>query len=126
MAVSSEFGEFLKEQLEGFGPVEVKRMFGGAGLFRDGLMFGLISSDVLYFKVDDENTSAFDAEGLDHFTYTTKKGEKSLMSYRRAPERCLDDPDDMTEWAGPAFSAALRANTKKTSKKTSQKSTAKK
>ncbi len=117
MAVSPEFGEFLKEQLAAFGPVDVKRMFGDAGLFRDGLMFALIADDVLYFKVDDENTGAFEAEGLDHFTYTTKKGDRGLMSYRRAPERCLDDPDDMVEWAGLAFSAAMRANSKKSKAK---------
>ena len=117
MAASPEFSEFLKEQLAGFGPVEVKRMFGGAGLFREGLMFGLIADDVLFFKVDDENTALFEAEDLDHFTYTTKKGEKGLMSYRRAPERCLDDPDDMTEWASHAFAAALRADKKKSRKK---------
>lgn len=120
MAVSPEFSEFLKEQLAGFGSVDVKRMFGGAGLFRDGLMFGLIADDVLYLKVDDDNTEAFEAEGLSHFTYTTKKGKKGLMSYRRAPERCLDDPDEMTEWATGAFAAALRADSKKPGKKPSQ------
>ena len=118
MAVSAEFSEFLKEQLAAFGPVDVRRMFGGAGLFRDGLMFGLIADDVLYFKVDDDNTARFEEEGLDHFTYTTKKGDKGLMSYRRAPERRLDDADEMTEWASDAFAAALRADRKKSKKKT--------
>ena len=106
MPASAEFCEFLTEQLAGFGPVEIKRMFGGAGLFRDGLMFALVADDVLFFKVDEENTGAFEAEDLPHFTYTTKKGDKGLMSYRRAPERCLDDADDMTEWARAAFDAA--------------------
>ena len=97
MPASREFCDFLVEQLNGFGPVELKRMFGGAGLFRDGLMFALVAEDVLFFKVDDENTSQFEAEDLAPFTYTTKKGDGGVMSYRRAPERCLDDPDEMTE-----------------------------
>ena len=86
-------------------------------MFRDGLMFALVAEDVLFFKVDDENTSQFEAEDLAPFTYTTKKGDRGVMSYRRAPERCLDDPDEMTEWANSAFAAALRAGKKKTKKK---------
>ena len=113
MAASKEFCDFLLEQLSDFGPAQAKRMFGGAGLFRDGLMFALIADDVLYFKVDDENATDFDDEDLAPFTYTTKKGEKGVMSYRRAPERCLDDPDEMTTWARSAFEAALRADAAK-------------
>ncbi len=113
MAVSAGFADFLKEQLADFGPVTIKRMFGGAGVYHDGLMFALIADDVLYFKADEENRTMFEAEGLERFTYETRKGTKGLMSYMRAPERCLDDADDMTEWARAAFGAALRAGKKK-------------
>ncbi len=92
-------------------------MFGGAGLFRDGLMFALIADDVLFFKVDAESAADFEAENLAAFTYITKKGDKGVMSYRRAPERCLDDPDQMVEWAIKGFYAALRADAKKSKNK---------
>ncbi len=109
MAVSQDFTDFLVEQLEDFGPVAAKRMFGGVGLFSDGRMFGLVADDVLYFKVDEVNTPQFEAEDLGPFTYTTKKGDKGVMSYRRAPERCLDDRDEMTAWARSAHAAAMRS-----------------
>ena len=68
-------------------------MFGGAGIFRDGLMFALIVDEVLYFKADAQtHDSHLKAEGLGPFTYATKNHPRTVMSYWRAPERCLDDP----------------------------------
>ena len=52
MAASAEYLDFIKEQMSGFGPVTVRRMFGGAGIFRDGLMFALVADETLYFKAD--------------------------------------------------------------------------
>lgn len=112
MAVSAEFGEFLKEQMAGLGPVALRRMFGGAGVFLDGLMFALVVDDVLYLKADEPGRAAFEAEGLAPFSYATKNGEHTLTSYWRAPERCLDDPDDMTLWCRRAYDAALKVNRK--------------
>ncbi|HLF20901.1 MAG TPA: TfoX/Sxy family protein, partial [Aestuariivirga sp.] len=89
MSAAREFAEFLKEQMAGFGPVSVRPMFSGAGVFRDGLMFALVANDVLYFKADDTTKPDFEAEGLGPFVYGTKKGKNTIMSYRRAPERCL-------------------------------------
>ena len=116
MPASQEFIEFLKEQMAGFGQVSVRRMFSGAGFFRDGLMFALVAGDVLYLKADEASRGAFDEEGLEAFSYATGKGRNTIMSFRRAPERCFDDPDDMTEWCRLAFDAALRAGAGKPKK----------
>ncbi len=113
MAASKQFVSFAQEQMAGLGQVHVKRMFGGAGLFRHGLMFALVADDVLYFKSDDHSSQAFDAEGLAPFTYSTRHGDKVLTSYRRAPERSLDDPEEMLHWAEIAFEAAMRADVAK-------------
>lgn len=107
----------MQEQLTGFGPVEIKRMFGGAGLFRQGLMFAIVADDVVYLKVDAENLERFEAEDLAPFTYTTRQGDKGVMSYRRTPERCMDDGDEMVDWARSAFDAAMRADAAKPASK---------
>ena len=109
MATSPQLLEFLREQMSGFGPVTSRRMFGGAGLFRDGKMFALVADEVLYLKSDTENAAAFEAEQLKPFSYATKTGEHTLTSYRRAPERSLDDEGEMTEWCRLAWGATLRA-----------------
>jgi len=109
MSGRTVFTDFLKEQMAGFGPVSVKRMFGGAGIYRDGLMFALVADDVLYLKADDASRAGFEAERLGPFVYEAKGGKKAVMSYWRAPERCLDDPDEMAAWCRIAYAAALKA-----------------
>ena len=109
MAASAEYLDFIKEQLSGFGPVSVRRMFGGAGIFRDGLMFALIADETLYLKADATSQGEFEALSLPPFTYGAKGGKRTIMSYWRAPEACLDDQSEMTEWARKAYAAALRA-----------------
>jgi DNA transformation protein len=107
--VSPDYLEFLKDQLASFGSVTAKRMFGGAGLYREGIMFALVDGETLYLKTDAASRGAFEAEGLRPFSYATKHGTNTLTSYWRAPERCFDDPDEMTIWAERAWAAALRA-----------------
>ncbi|NJO22813.1 MAG: TfoX/Sxy family protein, partial [Sphingomonadales bacterium] len=94
MASSAGFLAFLDEQLAGLGPVSIRRMFGGAGVFADGIMFALVSDDTLYFKVDETTRADFEAEGMGAFTYATKDGRNTLMSYWRAPERLFDGADE--------------------------------
>ena len=113
MAASAEFIAFLREQMADFGPVTSRRMFGGAGLYRDGTIFALVVDDTLYLKADGEIRAGFEAEGLQPFTYDTKLGERTITSYWRSPERCLDDPDEMTLWCRKAWGAALRAGAAK-------------
>ncbi len=117
MPVSEELVELIKDHLTGFGPTSFKRMFGGVGLFAQGIMFGLIADDVLYFKKDADNTKMFDAEGLSSFCYESKTGKRTILSYCRAPERVLDDPDEMQHWAQSAMAAAIRADNAKSKSK---------
>jgi DNA transformation protein len=113
MAASAGFLAFLEEQLGGLGPVSSRRMFSGAGIFADGIMFALVSNDTLYFKADETTRADFEAEGMDAFTYATKGGRNTLISYWRAPERLFDEPDDMLVWARKALSIAKDAGAKK-------------
>lgn len=113
LVTDSALVEHLTDALRPLGGVAARRMFGGAGLFRDGLMFGLISDDVLYLKADGETVAAFEAEGLGPFTYGTKSGDRVLTSYWRAPERLLDDDEEMRAWCRRATEVAVRAAKKK-------------
>lgn len=120
MTVNPEFLEFLKDQLSAFGPVSMRRMFGGAGLFRDNLMFALIAEDTLYFKIDERNRPDYETAGMAPFTYEGK-GKKMQMSYYEVPPDVLEDPAEMSAWAGKAFEAALAgAKAKNKSKRTTR------
>ncbi len=102
------YADFVLEQLEPLGGASARRMFGGVGLFRDGLMFGLIATDTLYLKVDDGNRGDYEAAGTGPFLYT-REGREIALSYYEAPAELFDDADELSAWARRAFEAAMRA-----------------
>jgi DNA transformation protein len=89
-----------------FGPVTVRRMFGGADIYADGAMFGLVADGVIYLKAGDGNVVMFEREQLASFTFSKRTGERVLTSYRRMPDRLYDDPEELAEWARAALTAA--------------------
>ena len=101
--------EDLLELFAGFGPVVVRRMFGGAGIYADGTMFALVHDGVIYLKVDTGNAAAFERESLPPFTYATSSRKRGVMSYRRMPDRLYDDPDELALWARDALASAVRS-----------------
>jgi DNA transformation protein len=100
--------DHIRELFAAFGAVEVRRMFGGAGIFADGVMIGLIADDVIHLKADEATQEAFRREGCEPFGYQTSKGRRQLTSYWRLPERLYDDPDELAGWARTALAVAMR------------------
>ena len=108
MVASDGFAEFLREQLAPLGRVTMRRMFGKTGVFCDGQMFGMVTDNMLYLRVDDDNRSAFkEAQSFPPLNYE-KKGETIDLSFWRAPERLFDEPDELVTWARLALAAARR------------------
>jgi DNA transformation protein len=113
MVASQGFAEFLREQLAPLGRVTMRRMFGKTGVFCDQLMFGMVSEDTLYFRVDEQNRATFkEAESSPPLSYE-KRGRTIDLSFWRAPERLLDEPDELVIWARAALAAARRVAAKR-------------
>ena len=100
--------EFIHDLFQPFGAVSVRRMFGGAGLFADGVMFGLVSGGQIYLKVDATTVAGFEREQCEPFEYLTKNGKRALTSYWRLPDRLYDDADELAQWARQALAVARR------------------
>ena len=100
--------EFIRDLFQPFAAVTVRRMFGGAGLFADGVMFGLVSDGQIYLKADVTTVNCFEREQSEPFEYATKNGKRTLTSYWRLPDRLYDDADELAEWARQALAAARR------------------
>lgn len=104
--------EFIRELLAPFGPVTIKRMFGGAGIWSEGLMFGLIFDGAIFLKVDETSIPDFEREGSKPFVFTRAKSKgrvgRASLSYWRLPERLYDDPDELAVWANRALTIAER------------------
>ena len=119
MPITDEFLIYLKDQLADMGPVACRRMFGGTGLYCNGLMFAIVVDDVVYFKVDDSNRADYEAAGAGPFVFTSKRGP-SIMSYYEVPVDVLESKEKMSQWAIKAFDVAIAAK-KKTAKKAKKK-----
>jgi len=104
MGVSDEFADFVIDQLSGWGEVSVRRMFGGAGLYCEGRMFGLIADDVAYLKADDSNRADFLQAGSSPFQPFPDK--KTTMPYYDIPADVLESRDDLAEWAQRSLAVA--------------------
>jgi DNA transformation protein len=119
MVASDTFAEFLREQLAPLGRVTMRRMFGKTGVFCDGVMFGMVTENTLYFRVGDQNRVTFkQAESFPPLNYE-KKDCTINLSFWRAPERLFDEPDELVTWAQAALAAARRvaAKTERTAPK---------
>ena len=106
MPVSDEYLTYVIDQLECVGPVQARRMFGGAGLYCDGLFFALVADDVLYFKVDDSNRSDYESAGMGASRPFPDK--PNIMQYYEVPIEALENRDTLYDWARKALDVAER------------------
>jgi DNA transformation protein len=117
MPKTSEFVDYLLEQLAPLGNLRAKAMFGGFGLYTNELFFAIVVDDVLYVKVDEFNRAKFEAHNLSAFRYSMKDGRMMSMSYYPLPESALEDSSALIQWAREGVAAALRAPERKKRKK---------
>ena len=108
MAVSDEFIDYIIDQLAGWGEVTARRMFGGAGLYCDGRMFGLVADDVAYLKVDDSNRKDFVKAEASPFNPYPDKVKTYVMSYYEIPADVLENPTVLAEWAQRSLDIARK------------------
>ena len=108
MTVSSEYLDYVHDQLSGLGGVSSRRMFGGAGLYCDEFFFALIDNDTLYLRVNDANRADFTTRGMGQFRPYADRPELS-MSYYETPADVLEDAAQLVTWARRSVAAAMAA-----------------
>ena len=113
MANSRDFIDHVLELMRGPATPSARAMFGGHGVYLDGLIVGIVDDDVLYFKTDDTSRAAYVERDLPPFRYRTRDGEWHETSYFRAPDEALESPPAMREWLRGALAASLRAQAAK-------------
>lgn len=98
----------IEEMFETLGPVTIKRMFGGKGVYFEGIIFALEVDGEILLKGDDRTGPTLEAAGSRRWAYDGK-GKPVKMPYWSIPEEAYDDPDEMARWVRLAYDAALRA-----------------
>ena len=102
---SNGFRQLVLDHLE---PLDVtaRSMFGGTGLYAEGVFFGIIALDTLYLKVDDTNRPLFEAEGMQPFM--PYPGRPVTMGYYAVPLGVLESAPELVRWARLSIAVALR------------------
>ncbi len=107
----------IVDLFEPLGPVVVKRMFGGHGVWSQGRMFALAFGDTIYLKVDDRTVDSFRSAGSRPFVYQQKsRSREAALNYFSLPDEAADDPAEASRWGRLGIEAALRAAAPKTGK----------
>ena len=100
----------LHDLFAGLGPVTIRRMFGGKGIYHNGLIIAVELRGELMLKADGESAPEFRTAGCTQWTYVgSRHGKTVAMPYWSVPDGAMDDPDEMTPWARLAYEAALRS-----------------
>lgn len=111
MPVSESYKNYVLDQLKAVGPVIAQAMFGGVGLYRQGLFFALIADDTLYLKVDDSNRADFEQAGSKPFR---PYGDDSYsMGYYEIPAEVLENATTLRDWVHKAVAVARTSTTAK-------------
>lgn len=101
--------ETIAEHFAAVGPVSVRRMFGGQGIYSDGAIIAVVVGGTLMLKADERSAGAFQAAGCRQWTYPKDDGTAARMPYYALPDEAYDDPDAMADWARLAREAGHRA-----------------
>jgi DNA transformation protein len=105
LRVSSDRHRFDDLFLE-FGPITLRRFFGGEGIYAGSLMIAMVFADTIYFKTDDKTIGSFRKEGSLPFTFKKRGGEIIETTWFALPERLYDDPEELARWAREALNVA--------------------
>lgn len=102
------FCEAVLQHLNQVAPVTARAMFGGYGIYTEGVIFALIADEVLYFKVDDSNRHDYLNAGMRPFTYEGK-GKPIEMSYCQLPDAVWQDLATLAVWVEKSATVSRRA-----------------
>jgi len=115
MPKPNPYVDYLVDHFEPLGEITARAMFGGHGLYCDGIFFALVASNAVFLKADDVNRPHFEAQGLKAFR--PFEDQPGVMQYYEAPAEMFEDTDALKHWAGGAVAAGVRAQAKKKPKK---------
>jgi DNA transformation protein and related proteins len=125
MPVQPRYLAYILEQLEGLGAVRSNRMFGGVGLYGDGLFFGLIDDDTVFFKTDGRNLGDYVSRDMPRFMPDPARPAATL-GYYQVPADVIEDPETLVTWARKSVAVALASQAAKAARNRARKPARKK
>ena len=115
-AGSSDYVEFVKDQLTSLRGVSSGRFFGGIGRSSEGTQFAMIMGNALYFVVDDSTRTNYEKMGSGCFSYNTKKGRVDVRKYYAVPAELIEEQEELTALARESIRIASMSKSSPTSR----------
>ncbi len=101
--------DLLQDETE----ISTRGMFGGFAFYKNGIVFGILIGDKLYFKVGELNKNDYLQYGSEPFTYAKKNGDVTLTSYWEVPVDVLDDREMLSQWITKSVTMSMESKRKK-------------
>ena len=118
MAISAEYREYVRDLFSGLGPIDIKRMFGGAGVYLDDACFAIIlGGEEILMRGDAELGPIYEAEGSTQWVYENERRGPVAMPYWSLPDSAQDDPDEAAHWARLSLGPARKSAAEKAARK---------
>lgn len=114
MPKTNEFCDYVADRLAPLGTVTYRFMFGGYGIYLDGLMIAIVVDDALLLRADEENRGEFEARGIGAFR--PDPGKENTMPYYSVPDDVFEDQDELLRWAERSREATVRKEARKAAK----------
>lgn len=105
----SGYIDYIIDSITSLGGIKTRKMFGGYGMYKNGVFFAIISEDIVYFKVDKHNQPDYEMYGSKPFSYEGKNKKVITVSYWQVPPDVFDDHSMLEQWVKKAVFAAQRA-----------------
>lgn len=106
----SAFVDSLLDLLTPLGGVTARKMFGGYGIYKETLMFGLVADNRFYIRTDELTKERFLDQGCEPFVFgMSKAGNPVVSKYYEPPEMAFSNPQRMKPWAVMGWECALRS-----------------
>lgn len=118
MPLSPGFTSYAEELIAGFGPVQIRKMFGGAAVYSEGIGFAILDDDTFFIKADKEFGAELKGQGCKPWVYSiAKDGSVRDIAYWTLPETAVDDGDQASSLVRRSYQIALRAAAAKSARK---------
>lgn len=86
-----EFQKYVMDLFVDIPEVSSRPMFGGYGIYKNGVIFAIIADGQLFFKADEPTENDFRKHHSMPFTYNMPNGKELTMSYWLLPATVMED-----------------------------------
>jgi len=112
--MSRNYLEYVLDLLSHCDSITSRAMFGGYGIYKNGVIFAIIAHDELYFKVDQSNIDLYKKQGSEAFTFETKGRVSTMISYWKVPLIIMEDETQLKDWVEQSYNISLKNKMKPT------------